>query len=160
MRDLRKLTKEQFDAISMKRLAMLVRIVTKFINENVVHPSKDEWLDGAHLSDGVNGPHEFYEIDYGVFLNGDSIVSRSLTTLIDLSKAVKGFGFQFGSWGMRNGRLYLRFEESSFRVVNERYRNALAEDYRKHLIDVGEAIGGKEHEGFMITQIEDEEGAF
>jgi hypothetical protein len=120
------LSKEQFNNISKDRYKLLKKIVQRFVDEPVIEEDENLWLNGVHSWCGNDKELENYHIEYGVFIK-ENCTSRHLSDLTELAIAVEGFGFVFGSWGVRDGCLYLCFDEKKYLVKNPLYKDELKE---------------------------------
>jgi len=117
---------EQYKKIKDERLKLIQDITTKFIDDNITHPTDEAWLDGIHQWAGNNNELQFYRTEYGIFLR-PSGSSRSPSVIHQLQKAVEPFGFSFRSWGVRSDTLYLCFEETQFAVRNPQFKDEYKE---------------------------------
>jgi hypothetical protein len=124
------ITLAQYQKVKDERLKLVQDLTTKFINERILHPKDDAWLDNVHLWAGNNDEMQFYRVEYGIYLDSSCVV-RSPTVFYQLSKAIEPFGYNFRGWGIRGGHLYLCFEETTFAVQNPKFVNEFDEAYKK-----------------------------
>jgi hypothetical protein len=119
-----KISKVEFGKIKHDRYKLLCEIVQKFIDEPLATLEKvkdNEWLHGIKFWAGNGEDAPFWRVQYGVFLAHSGTTSRGIEVFANIAKSLKGFGFEFESWSVRNGLLYLCFEEKEFEIPNDNY---------------------------------------